>query len=137
MSKIDDIANKTFTIDKNGNITNIGVDVTKKNKELSPLEALEKLTNYKCSCMSEKMMCKEIIENALKRLEKIENSNVSVLREDISKQLKAFEIIKEKFVNITILMGCDNLEEYNKHPLTMRKGRLTQEEFNLLKEVLL
>ena len=38
-------------------------------KELTPLEALEKLTNYKCSCMSEKIECKEIIKKALKALE--------------------------------------------------------------------
>lgn len=55
----------------------------------------------------------------------------------IEKELKALEIIKEKFVNVTILIGCDSLEEYNKHPLTMRKGRLTQEEYDLLKEVVL
>lgn len=55
----------------------------------------------------------------------------------IEKELKALEIIKDKFVNVTIFMGCDSLEEYNKHPLTMRKGRLTQEEYELLKEVLL
>ena len=54
----------------------------------------------------------------------------------IEKELKALEIIKDKFVNVTIFMGCDSLEEYNKHPLTMRKGRLTQEEYELLKEVL-
>ena len=54
----------------------------------------------------------------------------------VEKDLKAFGIIKDKFVNVTIFMGCDSLEEYNNHPLTMRKGRLTQEEYDLLKEVL-
>lgn len=54
----------------------------------------------------------------------------------VEKELKALEIIKDKFVNVTIFMGCDSLEEYNKHPLTMRKGRLTQEEYDLLKEAL-
>ena len=33
------------------------------------LEALEKWTNYKCSRMSEKIECKEIIEKELKALE--------------------------------------------------------------------
>lgn len=50
------------------------------------------------------------------------------------KKDKAFDVIKEKKVNVTILMGCDSLEEYNKHPLSWKK--LTQEEWDLLKEVL-
>ena len=53
------------------------------------------------------------------------------------KGLKALEIIKKKFVNIDILMGCESLEEYNKHSLTIIKVRLTPEEYDLLKEVLL
>lgn len=35
-------------------------------------EALEKLTNYKCSSMSEKIECKKVVETALSRLEKLE-----------------------------------------------------------------
>ena len=53
----------------------------------------------------------------------------------VEKELKALEIIKNKKVNVIILMGCDTIEEYNKHPLTWNK--LTQEEYELLKEVLL
>ena len=53
----------------------------------------------------------------------------------IAKELKALEIIKTKRVNVVIFLGCDNLEEYNKHPLSCWK--LTKEEFDLLKEVLL
>jgi len=52
----------------------------------------------------------------------------------IEKELKALEIIKTKKVNVMIFLGCDNLEEYNKHPLTW--NYLTQEEYDLLKEVL-
>lgn len=52
------------------------------------------------------------------------------------KELHALEILKNKLVNIVILMGCDSVEEYNEHPLTMRKGILTQEDYELLKEVL-
>ena len=62
------------------------------------LEALEKLTNYKCSRMSEKIECKEIIE----------------------KELKALEIIKAK---LSPLAKSTFLP-------------MTQEEFNLLNEVL-
>lgn len=39
---------------------------------MKALEALEKLTNYGCSKMSEKIECKELIETELKRLEDIE-----------------------------------------------------------------
>lgn len=60
----------------------------------------------------------------------------SISMKQLLKEHKAIEILEGKFVNITILMGCESLEEYNKHPLTMRKGRLTQEEFDFLKEML-
>ena len=36
------------------------------------LEALEKITNYKCSRMSEKIACKEIIKKELKELEELQ-----------------------------------------------------------------
>lgn len=43
--------------------------------------------------------CCDIVETALKRLEKIETTTHSVLRDDISKKLKAFEIIKDNKIN--------------------------------------
>ena len=45
---------------------------------MTPLEALEKLTNYKCSCMSEKIKCKEIIKAVLKAFEIIKNKKVNI-----------------------------------------------------------
>ena len=54
---------------------------------------------------------------------------------DIEKELKALEIIKEKEVNIYKIRICDSLDEYNKLKSTGRE--LTQEEYELLKEVLL
>lgn len=45
---------------------------------MAPKEALEKLTNYKCSSMSEKIECKKIIETALDRLEELENNTRTV-----------------------------------------------------------
>lgn len=52
----------------------------------------------------------------------------------IEKSLKALEIIKEKRVNIHLLILSDSLEKYNFNLLPYRK--LTQEEYDLLKEIL-
>ncbi len=67
--------------------------------------------------------------------------------DDIKKELKALEIIKEKKVNVGAFMECClslSYEEYikqwgnwHKHIFKNISGEvLTQEEFNLLKEVL-
>lgn len=89
------------------------------------LEALEKLTNYKCSRMSEKIECKKIIE----------------------KELKSLEIIKKRdFVDIKLLKKSKSMYEYNRrlalhYDNTPRNNDIcliqNEEEFELLKEVLL
>ena len=85
-----------------------------------------------------------IIGKKLKRLEELEKAFVTLSKEDektkklLSKEIeknRAFEIIKTKKVNIMIFLGCDNLEEYNRHPLTW--NYLIQDEYDLIKEVLL
>lgn len=53
----------------------------------------------------------------------------------IEKPLKALEIIKEKQVDIHWLKGCKSLEEYN-DCVNPWEEPLTQEEYDLLKEVL-
>ena len=56
----------------------------------------------------------------------------------IEKELKAFEIVKNKNVECWYLTQCEDLEEYNDYKLK-KDGTyftLTQEEFELLKEVL-
>lgn len=53
----------------------------------------------------------------------------------IEKYLKALEIIKEKEVNVFIFLHSGDLETYNDMVEDNRKP--TQEEFNLLKEVIL
>lgn len=50
-------------------------------------------------------------------------------------KLKALEIIRKKGVNLFKLKMCDSVEEYNK--LCNSASPLTQEEYDLLKEVLL
>ncbi len=116
-------------------------------KELTPLQALEKLTNYKCSCMSEKIECKNIIETALKDYERLKTSYLEKIlneesKEYIYKKLKALEIIKEKRVDVALLILCENAEDYNFQISLINEDNenykeLTQEEYELLVEVLL
>lgn len=56
--------------------------------------------------------------------------------EIVSKALKALEIIKEKEVDVQLLEDSKNLNDYNWCVHTKNRA-LTQEEFDLLKEVLL
>ena len=66
------------------------------------------------------------------------------LTENIEKELKALEIIKKKNVDVFFLRNnCDTVEEYNKeinnntmHYCYGNCRELTQEKFDLLKEVL-
>lgn len=53
---------------------------------------------------------------------------------NIEKKIDVLDIIKKKMVNMVILIQCETLENYNKNAYTLYN--LTQEEFNLLKEVL-
>lgn len=87
-------------------------------KELTPLEALKDIervcrdSNYVADFYNQRL---DIIETAL----------------------KAFEIIKEKSVDTIRLLYCESVEEYNNELTHPRNNDwLTQEEFDLLKEVL-
>lgn len=84
------------------------------------LEALTDLRNDWCGTTDQKERAYDIIEKELKRLEelKIMYSNCVI---EGAKQKKALEIIR-KFGNIDMLMF---------------KGELEQEEYDLIKEVLL
>ena len=56
----------------------------------------------------------------------------------IQKELEALEIIKEKRVQVHILLESENVEEYNES-IYVCEGinyKLTQEKYDLLKEVL-
>ena len=65
-------------------------------KELEALKSLRCAVSLGLGTAYEEMNNKcDIIEAALKRLEKIETTTHSVLREDISKKLKAIETIKK------------------------------------------
>lgn len=68
---------------------------------------------------------------------RLENINYELVREkqENDKKLKAVEIIKEKEVNVFIFLHSGDLETYNDMVEDNRK--LIQEEYELLKEVLL
>ena len=53
----------------------------------------------------------------------------------LEKEVKTLDIIKEKRVNIDYLRSCKSLEDYNN--ILIKDWQLTQEEYELLKEVLL
>lgn len=87
-----------------------------------------------------------LIENALKDYEKIKieyrelrTYHYDLLKENERlhnqkiKKLKALEIIKKKKVNVRFLISCKTLKEYN----DVISDHLTQDEYDLLKEVLL
>lgn len=63
-----------------------------------------------------------------------EASVPSVIDDDIYKKAKALEIIKEKRVSVDLFFYCANRAMYNNRVNTERQ--LTQEEYDLLKEVL-
>lgn len=126
------------------------------NKELTPLEALEKIKNrfdnhelYRNTDLQNEL---NIIETALKDYELlimtsniIKNNIKDIPREDITKKLKALEIIKEKQVDVGRFILIINtwfdddfaLHRYNDYlENDLDKWKLTKEEFDLLKEVL-
>ena len=110
------------------------------------LEALEKIGNAKTKDTSFGDTIKtnltkqyKIIETALKEYEGAKNHIEALNKERIenSIKLKALEIIKEKRVDVDYLIESVSLEEYNKHIQYCYGSLLTQEEYDLLKEVLL
>ena len=90
------------------------------------------------------------MSKALELLERIENEysidEAVFYKEDfkqVRKELKALEIIKEKNVSVAMLKSCVTVKMYNtiafdeEHFKDKDYARkLTEEEFNLLKEVL-
>lgn len=52
----------------------------------------------------------------------------------IKKELKALEIIRNKRVNVRTFLQCENVEQYNRASFS---DDLSQEQYDLLKEVLL
>ena len=126
--------------------------------EMKGLEALDnlKLDNYS---FIENAKNRIIIKKELKRLEELEKAFDSLVKENetlgkmLSKEIeknRALEIIKNKGVFVHLLQQSKNVEEYNSLMLVafkkmaerdykgaVEKFCLTQEEYDLLKEVML
>lgn len=83
-----------------------------------------------------------IIEKELKRLEDFDSvlntgGGVWAVNGFVAKKLRAFEILKEKQIDVLYIAMSHSLEQYNKHvSFIHNEWCLTQEEFDLLKEVL-
>lgn len=111
-------------------------------KGLEKIELLKSLANdgrvaYELTKYNEWL---KIIENELKRLEEIDdilNTGGAIWATNgfVGKELKALKITKEKDVDIFALKFSINLKQYN----CKEDGRcpLTQEEYDLLREVML
>ena len=56
---------------------------------------------------------------------------------DIDKKLEALEIIKKKIVLIDVFIESESANDYNEFVSKSKERHLTQEEYELLKEVLL
>ena len=115
-------------------------------KQLTPLEA------FQLFCKELKIENSEfaiIVEKALKREESIEITAIDIeqdnkeLCKENKKLKRVLEIIKEKNVNLGLIKISKSVEEYNKWALVnnlfvdIDQRTLTQEEYDLLKEVLL
>lgn len=123
-------------------------------KELTPLEALKKVKKFKDDCCmfgsSDIEIDKDldIIEKALKEYEKpkkivgsisFEQSMENYVKNNcpsIAKKLKALEIIKERRVDVARLLVSNSLKKYNDFDKRDILAKLTQEEFDFLKEML-
>lgn len=117
------------------------------NKELTPLEAfgIIKYSGNESDLFQYNKLY-DIIEDALIKLENYEQNedfnkdvlNYAFLNEqDKIKKLKALEIIKKKKINFDYIEYCDTYEQYR----TLCRyyyhwPNLTQDEFDLLREVL-
>ena len=128
-------------VDENGNPTKFNVEIPT-SKGLEALNEIEKFIEKNLSKTKDNESFNlgfdiGIIEKELKEYEGAKNHIEALHKERVENalKLKALEIIKNKWVNVLYFRGCSSLEEYNSHHASWYK--LTQEEYELLKEVLL
>ena len=94
---------------------------------LTPLEALERLRNRDFPLMITTLPPTSATKEGYSEKDLFDN---------IEKSLKAFEIIKEKKVNVHYLVYSNDLKDYNERTFILPNEILTQEEYDLLKEAL-
>lgn len=121
-------------------------------KEMTPKDALEYVLSFLSDIKKEWLFKEiEIINQALDRLEVLENKNASlkikVRAWEIQgkKYKKVIKILKDKKVDLVILLSSNDFKEYNANitirinGVTYLKGNnytLTQQEYELIKEFL-
>ena len=102
------------------------------------LEALERIRSHNYHELP-KRECLKIIETALKDYDR----RLKLAKEyedvnNVAKRLKALEIIKEKKVDVELLMKTENAKDYNKYSKNVNQSHnLGQRQYDFLKEVLL
>ena len=125
-------------------------------KELTPLQEIKKpiWIEYTENSDNDKLCYRryqvDIIETALKRLEKIETTTPSVLREDISNKLKAFTLLDDCDIDVWLIKHCDyenycrvrtlclkatgnaDVDDANREVINLP----TEKEYDFLKEIL-
>lgn len=79
-----------------------------------------------------------IIENELKEKEELAQalSIVTCENGDLLKYKRAFNLLKDKKVDIPLFISCSNLEDYNGICIVNGSSELTQEEYDFLKKEL-
>ena len=106
--------------------------------DLTPLKAWEEVKDEMCYGDPDLKEAYEenfdIIETALRRLDQYETPTRKKDIMSVAKRLTALEIIKEKKVNVRCLMSGWVLGKYNSYKSHIR---LTEKEYDLLKEILL
>ena len=74
-------------------------------------------------------------DNKFDVIDSYEINSKGIIDADTKNKLKALEIIKEKQVNVFVLLHIGDLETYN--DMIADNRNLTQEEYDILKDVLL
>lgn len=95
------------------------------------LEALERIGKNKYQTTVANITGFERITISVKQDNKKDYQIIEKALKDKEKKDKALEIIRKKLVNVYDLLNSHTLEEYNLH-----NCQLTQEDYDLLKEVL-
>lgn len=105
-----------------------------RDKVLNTLQRLESIENTESS---EALYCVDFLKEDGCITTLMQGKGLEIIRQALIKaqeQEKVLEIIKEKWVNVAVLIHSKTVEEYNNNAHT--PYNLTQEEFELLKEVL-